>query len=146
MSVEDCCNKSSEAHAVCYRHQVFRTTEALTERLGIPKNQYTLSFQSRLGKDAWLKPFTVDTVQTLAQRGVKRLLVMCPAFVSDCLETLEEIGMGIRDDFLAAGGESFELVPCLNDNTRWIDVLEQYCTAGLGLSGAERRPDSVPKA
>jgi ferrochelatase len=145
LSVDNCCNTSSDAHAVCYRHQVIRTTEAFTEKLGIPADKVTLSFQSRLGKDAWLKPFTVEEAQRLASQGVKRLLVMCPAFVSDCLETLEEIGIGIRDDFLAAGGESFQLIPCLNDNARWIEVLEHYCTAGLGLSHTGSRPDSVPQ-
>lgn len=142
LKVEDCCNQASQAHLACYRHQVIRTTQAFTERLGIPEDKYTLSFQSRLGKDAWLKPFTVEEARRLGAAGVGRLVVMCPAFVSDCLETLEEIGMGIKQEFTAAGGGSFQLVPCLNDDARWIEVLRGYCTRGLGLSdyasGVER--------
>lgn len=134
LKVDDCCHKSSSAHQACYRHQVIRTTEAFTRRLGIAEGRYTLSFQSRLGKDAWLEPFTIAEARRLGAAGVKRLLVMCPAFVSDCLETLEEIGMGVKREFLAAGGESFRLVPCLNDNPRWIGVLEAYCTEGLQLA------------
>lgn len=137
LSTPDCCQRESEAHAVCYRHQVLRTTEHLTARLNIPKEQYTLSFQSRLGKDAWLKPFTVLEAKRLGEAGVKRLLVICPAFVSDCLETLEEIGIGVRDVFLDAGGTSFRLIPCLNDHAKWIDALEHYCRKGLGLGGAD---------
>jgi ferrochelatase len=136
LSSADCCDRPSDAHAVCYRHQVLRTTELFAEKLGIPKDKYTVSFQSRLGRDAWLNPFTVHEAQRLGAAGVRRLLVICPAFVSDCLETLEEIGMGIRDDFLAAGGESFELIPCLNDQAKWIDALEHYCRDTLGLDGA----------
>jgi ferrochelatase len=134
LKVEDCCNTASPAHLSCYRHQVIRTTEAFTKRLGIPEDKYTLSFQSRLGKDAWLKPFTVAEARRLGAAGVKRLLVMCPAFVADCLETLEEIGMGVKEEFIEAGGKSFQLVPCLNETEGWIDVLEGYCIRGLGLS------------
>jgi ferrochelatase len=133
LSSDDCCARPSEAHATCYRHQVLRTTELLAERLALPSGKHSVAFQSRLGRDKWLGPFTVDEVGRLAASGVKRLLVMCPAFVSDCLETIEEIGMGVRDAFLAAGGESFERIPCLNDHVKWIDALEHYCRrAGFG--------------
>jgi ferrochelatase len=122
-----CCDTASPAHTKCYRHQVLRTTWSFVDRLGIPRDKVTVSFQSRLGRDAWLKPFTVTEAVRLAGEGVKKLVVMCPAFVADCLETLEEIGMGVRESFLASGGKEFRLVPCLNDHPRWIDALESLC-------------------
>lgn len=124
----DCCTRPSTAHGVCYRHQVFRTTSLFVERLGIPADKYTISFQSRLGKDAWLRPYTVTEAVRLAESGVKKLLVICPAFVSDCLETLEEIGIGVKEEFLAAGGTDFRMIPCLNEHPRWIDALVRYST------------------
>ena len=136
LSSSDCCNRLSTAHATCYRHQVLRTTELFAERLGIAKHKYSVSFQSRLGKDAWLKPFTVEEARRLGATGVRRLLVICPAFVSDCLETLEEIDVGIRDEFLGAGGESLQMIPCMNDHPKWIDTLEHYCKHGVGLASA----------
>ena len=134
LSTSDCCTRPSEAHATCYRHQVLRTTELLTGRLAVPTEKYSVTFQSRIGRDTWLGPFTIDEVRRLGASGVKRLLVICPAFVSDCLETLEEIGMRVRDEFLAAGGESFELIPCMNGDAKWIDALEHYCTRA-GFNG-----------
>lgn len=136
LSGSDCCNRESTAHATCYRHQVLHTTERLVEKLGLTKDRYTVSFQSRLGADAWLKPATVDETARLAAAGVRHLAVICPAFVSDCLETLEEIGIGIREQFLAAGGESFRLIPCLNDHPMWIDTLQAYCNDALNVSKA----------
>jgi ferrochelatase len=123
-----CCDKPSAAHDVCYRHQVFRTTQLFVERLEIPENKYSLSFQSRLGKDAWLTPFTVTEAVRLAESGVKKLLVICPSFVSDCLETLEEIGLGVKKEFISAGGTEFHMIPCLNEHPRWIDALVRYST------------------
>jgi len=133
----NCCESPSPAHERCYRHQVLRTTELFTSKLGIPKDKYAVSFQSRLGKDTWMQPFTVDETVRLAKSGVKRLQVICPAFVSDCLETLEEIGIGVRDQFLSAGGQEFEVIPCMNDHHLWIDALTHYCT---GESNLFRRP------
>lgn len=120
---DHCCQVASAAHPVCYRHQAFRTTEELTRALDIPADKYSVAFQSRLGQDAWLKPFTDGEVVRLAESGIKKLLVICPAFISDCLETLEEIGMRAKEDFLEAGGESFEMIPCLNDHPDWIAAL-----------------------
>jgi ferrochelatase len=131
MASKDCCRAASPAHATCYRHQVLRTTELFVSKLGIPEDKYTVSFQSRLGKDTWMTPFTVDVAVRLAESGVKRLLVICPAFVSDCLETLEEIGMGVREQFLLAGGKEFEVIPCMNDHPLWIDALRRYATEPL---------------
>ena len=82
-----------------------------------------MSFQSRLGKDPWLKPYTDFELERLAKEGVKKLLVICPAFVSDCLETIEEIGMRGRESFMQAGGKEFDQIPCVNEHPLWIDAL-----------------------
>lgn len=124
---EDCCQVASEAHASCYRHQVFRTTERFVEKTGLTPEQYTVAFQSRLGKAKWLEPSAVDTLEALARKGVKKLLVMCPAFVTDCLETLEEIAMQGEEVFKNAGGESLTLIPCLNDHEQWVSVVSDWC-------------------
>ncbi len=130
---DGCCESASKAHETCYRHQVFESSHALIGRLGIGDRHWSVSFQSRLGMDAWLKPATSDELVRLAHSGVKRLVVMCPAFVSDCLETLEELGIRGREAFLQAGGEKFTLVPCLNDQPAWIETLCNYCLhAGFG--------------
>lgn len=121
---EDCCNVCNPAHATCYRHQCLTTVRRLVDRLGIPEEKYTVSFQSRLGKDPWLTPFTDQELDRLATEGVKKLKVICPAFVSDCLETIEEISMSGKEEFLEAGGESFQQIPCLNDHPAWIALLE----------------------
>lgn len=116
--VMNCCDSPSPAHATCYRHQCMMTTKAVVSRLGLSASG--VSFQSRLGRDPWLEPYTEPTVKHLAQSGVKRLGVVCPAFVSDCLETLEEIGEEVRDVFIENGGESFVLIPCLNAQAGWV--------------------------
>jgi ferrochelatase len=116
-----CCETPSPAHATCYRAQCFRTVSGFVQRTGITR--YSISFQSRLGRDPWLRPYTDHEIPRLAQAGVKRLLVICPAFVADCLETLEEIGLRGRDLFLGAGGSELGLVPCLNETPEWIGAL-----------------------
>jgi ferrochelatase len=121
----NCCETPSIAHDTCYRAQCFATVRAFVEQTGIPSSKFSVSFQSRLGRDPWLKPYTDYELQRLPQSGVKKLLVMCPAFVSDCLETLEEIAMRGRETFLEAGGETFALIPCLNEHPRWLDALEK---------------------
>lgn len=124
---ENCCEIDSIAHKTCYRHQVFRTTELVTRELNIPEDKYSIAFQSRLGKDPWLKPFTAEELQRLPAQGVKKLMVICPAFVSDCLETLEEIEIAGKELFMQAGGEEFLMIPCLNDHPMWIDTLQRWC-------------------
>lgn len=119
---ENCCQVASKAHPFCYRHQVFATTRLVTEKLQIPKEKYSLSFQSRLGK-GWLTPFTDFRLKELPGQGVKDLLVICPAFVSDCLETLEEIAMRGKETFLEAGGKSFTMIPCMNISDPWVHAL-----------------------
>ena len=118
-----CCAVASPAHETCYRAQVMATTRALAARAGLAPGAYSVTFQSRLAGEPWCEPFTDHELRRLPTDGVKRLLVLCPAFVADCLETLEEIAVAGRDTFLAAGGESFELIPCLNDQAPYIDFL-----------------------
>ena len=123
LMVDNCCNVSSDAHKTCYRHQVMETTQRTAEVLGIPKEKFSVSFQSRLGADAWLKPSTAGLLAELPKKGITKLLILCPAFVSDCLETLEEIHMEGRAIFMENGGESFEVIPCLNESSEWIKAL-----------------------
>lgn len=126
LRVTDCCQESSPAHDFCYRHQCFITTELVAAKLSIPKSKYSFSFQSRLGRDAWLKPYTDERLQTLPAAGVKKLLVVCPAFVSDCLETLEEIAIRGKEMYMQQGGESFTAIPCLNVHPLWVKTLAGY--------------------
>jgi ferrochelatase len=125
LAVEGCCDKPGPAHEFCYRHQCFATARAMAGSCGIPKGKWSLAFQSRLGKDPWLKPYTDFELERLAKAGVKKLLVICPAFVSDCLETIEEIGMRGKDTFIQAGGERYTMIPCLNEHPSWITALER---------------------
>ncbi len=125
LATGNCCERASPAHATCYRAQCFRTVAAFVARAGVPKEKYSVAFQSRLGRDPWLKPYTDYELPRLAGKGVKKLLVMCPAFVSDCLETLEEIGLRGRESFRAAGGTELTLVPCLNEHPLWLEALEK---------------------
>jgi ferrochelatase len=120
---ENCCEVASPAHATCYRAQCYQTTKAFAEKAGLSREKYSVSFQSRLGKDPWLKPYTDFELERLAKEGVKKLLVICPAFVSDCLETIEEIGIRGRESFMQAGGKEFDQIPCLNEHPLWIDTL-----------------------
>jgi ferrochelatase len=120
---ENCCSTPSPAHPTCYRAQCLRTVEAFVAKAGVTK--YSVAFQSRLGGDPWLRPYTDQELVRLAQDGVRKLLVICPAFVADCLETLEEIGLRGRDTFLGAGGAEFTLIPCLNDHPAWINLLQR---------------------
>lgn len=144
LAVKDCCQASSPAHATCYRHQCHRTAEAFTQRAALPSARYSVAFQSRLGRGVWLKPYTDGELVRLARAGVRRLRVICPAFVSDCLETIEEIGVRGRALFLEAGGTEFVRIPCLNEHPEWIRVLagmvERYLGGGVG--GVELRVES----
>ncbi|MEQ9451950.1 MAG: ferrochelatase [Pseudomonadales bacterium] len=128
LAADDCCEVPSPCHATCYRHQARATASALANALGIKHTDYTVSFQSRLGRMPWLQPYTDQVLAALPERGIKRLVVACPAFVADNLETLEEIGLQGRETFLAAGGESFRLVPCLNAHPAWVEGLKNILT------------------
>lgn len=124
LTAKDCCQTPSPAHPYCYRHQCYRTAEEFARIAKLRDGKWSVSFQSRLGKDPWLKPYTDFELERLAREGVKRILVMSPAFVADCLETIEELGIRGKETFLAAGGESFKLIPCLNEHPAWISAME----------------------
>lgn len=124
LKTENCCETASPAHAYCYRHQCITTTRLVTEKLGIPADKFSISFQSRLGK-GWLQPFTDIRLEQMPKEGIKNLLIICPAFVSDCLETLEEIEIRGKETFLEAGGLSYEMIPCLNVQPLWVNALEK---------------------
>lgn len=124
----NCCQKADgNVLANCYRAQCTRTSEHLTHALGVPRDRWSMAFQSRLGRTKWIEPYTDEVIAALATRGVKKLLVMCPAFVADCIETLEEIGLRGRETFRAAGGEELVLIPCLNDRPEWVTALVAMC-------------------
>jgi ferrochelatase len=129
MKVPDCCSLPSPAHATCYRHQVMETTRLFVQLTGLPEDRYSVTFQSRLGRAKWLEPATEDTLKALAGKGVKRVLVLCPAFITDCLETLEEIEIQGDEVFKAAGGDSLTLLPCLNNHPAWVNTLTGWIEA-----------------
>ena len=128
LATKDCCQKPSVAHDTCYRAQCFATVRHFVASTGIPSSRYSVSFQSRLGSEPWLQPYTDQELVRLATSGIKRLVVFCPAFVADCLETLEEIGLRGRQSFVQAGGEALTLAPCLNEHPLWLDALERMVT------------------
>ncbi len=119
----DCCSIASVAHATCYRHQCLQTMKLVADELGLDQKKFSFSFQSRLLKDPWLKPYTDYRLQEMPGEGIKKLLVVCPAFVSDCLETLEEIEIRGKESFLVSGGSEFEMIPCLNTHPLWVKTL-----------------------
>lgn len=121
--VADCCNTPSAAHATCYKAQCLASVKAFAERAKLAPERYAVTFQSRLVGEPWLSPYTDEALKALPGRGVKKLLIITPAFVADCLETLEEIRIEGKELFMEAGGESFEHIPCLNDQKPYIDFL-----------------------
>jgi ferrochelatase len=140
-----CCARLHDGNASCYRAQCMATTRALAQRLGLAEGGFSTSFQSRLGRARWLLPNTEDAIVALAKAGKKRIAVACPSFVSDCLETIEEIGVRARELFREYGGEELLLVPCLNDDPRFAEAVAEYARrADASVDGAlrleERRP------
>ena len=128
LSDKSCCETASQAVLdTCYRAQCMRSAKLFAEQAGLRPEQWSVSFQSRLGRAKWIEPYTDATLQALAQRGVKKLLVMSPAFVADCIETLEELGIEGREEFIAAGGEELVLIPCLNAQEHWAEALTDIC-------------------
>ena len=123
MKTPDCCKVCHPVHSTCYRHQCFETVKGLIHKLGLPLGKHHISFQSRLGREPWLRPYTDHVLAQFPEQGVKRLAVICPSFVTDCLETLEEIEIEGREEFFAAGGEFFTMIPCLNEYPAWISML-----------------------
>lgn len=124
-----CCNTPSPAHEFCYRHQCYETTKLVTKALGIPEGKYSQTFQSRLAGDKWLEPYTDVEVNKLPEKGIKNLAIVTPAFVADCLETLEEIAMEANHQFKEHGGENFMAVPCLNDDDEWCATVSNWINA-----------------
>ncbi|WP_337044528.1 ferrochelatase [Emticicia sp. 17c] len=118
-----CCDSIHALNQHCYRASCFETTRLLVKELGLKEGTYTTSFQSRLGKDPWIQPYTDNVVKELAQKGFKRVLAYSPAFVADCLETTIEVGEEYREMFEEHGGEHWQLVESLNDSQAWIDLL-----------------------
>ncbi len=119
-----CCNKYGLKNQFCYRAQCFQTSRLVAEKLGIPAEKVLTCFQSRLGKDPWIQPYTEDVIKGLAQEGKKKVLVFSPAFVADCLETTVEVGQEYKEQFEELGGEHWDLVPSLNSNDTWVDCVK----------------------
>ncbi|MCZ2084925.1 MAG: ferrochelatase [Flavobacteriales bacterium] len=131
-NLNDCCSRDSNpSHQFCYRHQCFKVTEEVIKKLNLPKEKVMVTFQSRLGNDKWMEPYTDETLEGLAKKGIKNLAIVCPAFVSDCLETLEEISVEGKEQFMHGGGETYNYIPCLNDEDRWIEVVKTLCEEKL---------------
>ena len=122
LKAKNCCSRKSEATPFCYKAQVLETSRLCTDKLQLSKDEWGVSFQSRIGP-GWIQPFTDKELVRLAENGIKKLDVICPAFVTDNLETLEEMNLRGRETFLDAGGESFNYIPCLNIEDAWVDFL-----------------------
>lgn len=120
-----CCDTFHDKNRFCYRAQCFQTTRLVAAKLGLSEDQYTVCFQSRLGRDPWIKPYTEDTLKHLAKSGKTKVLAFSPAFVSDCLETTIEVGEEYKEKFVEAGGEQWDLVESLNDDPMWVACLAE---------------------
>lgn len=124
--VKGCCAQPSVNNRLCYRFHCQQTSQAVAQRLQLSKDFYATSFQSRLGRIPWIKPYSDEKIKDLARQGVKNLAVVCPSFVADCLETLEEVGMQLHDDFIRYGGQKLTLIPCLNYTEQWVESCSSY--------------------
>lgn len=125
---KSCCVTPSKAHEFCYKHQCLEVTRLVAEKLKFEEGNYSTAFQSRLGFDPWLQPYTDRTIERLGKQGVKNMAIVTPAFVSDCLETLEEIAMEGQEIFHEMGGQDFTTVPCLNDDDEFVALLSNWIT------------------
>jgi protoporphyrin/coproporphyrin ferrochelatase len=135
----DCCGTLHAGNALCYRAQCFATTRLLASRVGLEPSQYTTSFQSRLGNDPWIKPYTEETIRAWPGKNIHSVLALSPSFVADCLETTEEIGEEYREVFMESGGKSWDLLPCLNDDPDWAAGLSEWIR-----SFSSSQPQSIP--
>lgn len=126
-----CCDQIQQRNRYCYRAQCIATTQNIVAALGWGEERYSLAFQSRFGREAWIKPYLDEHLQELAERGCKKIAVVTPSFVSDCLETIHEIGIEYREQFIEGGGEVFQLVPNLNDEPAWFDAVYEISRAHL---------------
>jgi ferrochelatase len=123
LTAEGCCDRIVDANRFCYRAQCYATTRALAAALDLPEDRFSTGFQSRLAGQKWIEPYTDYILPELFERGVRRLAVLTPSFTADCLETLEEIGIRGRDQWLELGGEELQLVPCVNSDDGWADAV-----------------------
>jgi ferrochelatase len=122
-----CCVTASPAHEFCYKHQCKEVTRLVGEYLNLDEGTFSTSFQSRLGFDPWLRPYTDRTIERMGKKeGIKKMAIVTPAFVSDCLETLEEIAMEGEEIFHEVGGKEFTTIPCLNDNENWVALIAKW--------------------
>ena len=133
--VNDCCNKSVEGNMMCYARHCMMTTISVVEKLGLKEDEWSISFQSRLGPTKWLEPSTIKKVEELAEDGKKNIFIISPSFLADGLETLEELNIEIRDHFLKIGGEKLVVGRCLNDDPLWIEGLSILISKALNLPG-----------
>ncbi len=130
-----CCQQITEGNRYCYRMQCVQTTEAIVKALGWDKDKYSFAFQSRFGPLPWLQPYLDEHLASLVNKGVKRVAVVTPSFISDCLETLFEIGVEYKEEFEEAGGDHFALVPNLNDDPTWFDAVHEMAHKHLRMTG-----------
>ena len=128
---KSCCKTPSKSHEFCYRHQCYEVTRLVAEKLQLKPETYSTSFQSRLGFDPWLQPYTDLTIERLAKQGIKKMAIVTPAFVSDCLETLEEIAIEGKEIFKELGGQEFTTVSCLNDSQDWVKLLSKWINSWI---------------
>jgi len=126
---DDCCNTIQDINKRCYRAQCLATSRLLATALGLEESDWSMSFQSRLGRTPWIQPFTGEHIPQLVEDGVRHLHVICHSFTADCLETLEEIGIRAQEDFQAAGGETLTLAPCVNDHPTWVEGIADLAAA-----------------
>jgi ferrochelatase len=140
---DDCCAAIVGDNRHCYRAQCFATARLLGERLGVPESRRVVCFQSRLGRDPWIRPYTDEVLVEHARRGCRRAVILSPAFVTDCLETLEELGIRAVESWIRAGGERLQPVECLNSRDDWADALVSIAVEHApwlaGDSGAQRQ-------
>ena len=123
LTTSSCCETACEANRLCYRRHCTATTHGLVDRLGLVPGMWEQAFQSRVGREPWLRPYADERVRELARSGTRRLAVLCPSFVTDCVETVEEIGIRAAEDFRAHGGDELRLVPSLNAHPKWVEAV-----------------------
>ncbi len=129
----ECCNTITDKNALCYRAQCVQTTAGIVDALGWSEDKYSIAFQSRFGKQPWIQPYLDEHIIKLVEQGIKKVAVVTPSFISDCLETIHEIGIEYHEEFMAAGGEIFTLVPNLNDDPAWFGSVHEIAKKHLAI-------------
>lgn len=140
LASDGCCDRMVDANRNCYRAQCYATARRLAATLDLPDDQWSVAFQSRLGRAPWVKPYTDERIVELAKQGIERIAVYCPAFVADCLETIEEIGIRAEEDFREAGGKELRLIPSLNAHPAWVDAVAAMVEAHIDAAQQPARP------